>query len=77
MCKQMFGSVLFEEACTLLPKDAIMIEIAPHGLLQPILRKAFPNAVMVPLTQRNNPNNAAFFMAALGKFVFFLKKHIS
>lgn len=68
----MISSVLFEEACSLLPKDAILIEIAPHGLLQPILRKSFPGGVLVPLTQRNNPNNAAFFMAALGKYVFLI-----
>lgn len=73
----MISPVLFEEACSVLPKDAILIEIAPHALLQPILKKSFPSGVLVPLTQRNNPNNAAFFMAALGKYVMihvFLQK---
>lgn len=64
----MISPVFFEEACSLLPKDAILIEIAPQGLLQPILRKSFPGGISMPLTQRNNPNNAAFFMAALGKY---------
>lgn len=61
------STVLFEEACSRLPPDAIVIEIAPHGLLQPIMKRSLPNAIHVPLTQKDNPNNAAFFLAAMGR----------
>lgn len=58
--------VLFEEACLHLPKNAIIIEISPHGLLQAIMKRSFVNAINVPLAQKDNPNNAAFFLEALG-----------
>lgn len=59
--------VLFEETVQLLPQDAIVIEIAPHGLLQAVVKKSLPKAVHIPLTQRGHPNNCEFFLTALGK----------
>lgn len=63
----LLSPVLFEEACSFLPKNSIIIEIAPHGLLQAIMKRSFPKAINVPLAQRNNSNNVAFFLAALGR----------
>lgn len=63
----MLGSVYFEESCSALPQNAIIIEVSPHGMFQSILRTTFPNATYIPLAQRGNQNNAAFFMSALGK----------
>lgn len=59
--------VLFEETSSLLPRKSIVIEIAPHGLLQAIVKKSMPDAIHIPLTQRGHPNNAAHFLTALGK----------
>lgn len=59
--------VLFEETTKLLPSQAIVIEIAPHGLLQAIVKKSMPQAIHIPLTQRAHPNNAIFFLSAVGK----------
>lgn len=59
--------VLFEETVCLLPTQAIVIEIAPHGLLQAIVKKSMPEAIHIPLTQRGNANNSVFFLNALGK----------
>lgn len=59
--------VLFEETTRLLPAQAIVIEIAPHGLLQAIVKKSMPDAIHIPLTQRGHANNAVFFLSALGK----------
>lgn len=59
--------VLFEETSALLPNNALTIEIAPHGLLQAILKKSMPNAVHIGLTQRANKDVTQFFFAALGK----------
>lgn len=61
--------VLFEEASKNLPEDAITIEIAPHGLLQAIIKKCLPNGIHLSLTHRANKENALFFLASLGKYV--------
>ncbi|XP_055853355.1 fatty acid synthase [Episyrphus balteatus] len=63
----LLSSVLFEETFALLPKNSLTIEIAPHGLLQAILKRSMPGGVHVPLTQRGNKNNALFFLGSLGK----------
>ncbi|XP_002137899.4 fatty acid synthase [Drosophila pseudoobscura] len=63
----LLSSVLFEETFALLPKNALTIEIAPHGLLGAILKRSMPSGVHIPLTNRGNKNNALFFLSALGK----------
>jgi fatty acid synthase, animal type len=63
----LLGSVLFEEASDLLPKDALTIEIAPHGLLQAILKGSLPDAVNIPLTKRGHKENSVFLINALGR----------
>lgn len=65
----LLSPVLFEETSQYLPQDAITIEIAPHGLLQAIIKKELPNGIHIPLTQRGNTENAAFLLTALGKYV--------
>ena len=59
------NSVLFEEACEYLPKDVLTIEIAPHGLLQAILKSSFP--VNIPLTRRSDVEGLIFFFNSIGK----------
>lgn len=63
----LLSSVLFEETSKLLPPNALTIEVAPHGLLQAILKKSLPSAVHVSLAKRANDDNVAFFLQALGK----------
>jgi fatty acid synthase, animal type len=63
----LLNPVLFEEASSLLPENAICIEIAPHGLLQAILRRSMAKAVNIPLTQREHKNNDQVLMNAIGK----------
>ena len=63
----LLGSVLFEEASYSVPNDAIVVEIAPHGLLQAILKKSMPNAIHIPLTHRAQPDGVIFLLSALGK----------
>ncbi|XP_043067726.1 fatty acid synthase isoform X1 [Drosophila bipectinata] len=63
----LLNSVLFEETFSLLPQNAMTIEVAPHGLLGAILKRSMSNGVHIPLTNRGNKNNALFFMSALGK----------
>lgn len=63
----LLSSVLFEETSLLLPQNALTIEVAPHGLLQAILKKSMPGAQHVSLTKRADKDNASFFLNALGK----------
>lgn len=63
----LLNSVLFEETSVLLPEKAVTIEIAPHGLLQAILKKSMKSSIHIPLTQRANKSNLSFLLNALGK----------
>lgn len=63
----LLSSVLFEETSALLPNNAMTIEVAPHGLLQAILKKSMPNAVHIGLTKRGNKDNVQYLFNALGK----------
>lgn len=68
----LLSSVLFEEGITHIPKDSILIEIAPHGLLQAILKRSLkPGCTNIPLTQRGHKNGLTFILSALGKYVNF------
>ncbi|KAK7602865.1 hypothetical protein V9T40_006839, partial [Parthenolecanium corni] len=61
--------VLFEEACRHIPKDAICVEIAPHGLLQAILKRSLPEACTnISLTLRSTKkDNLNYLLSGIGK----------
>jgi fatty acid synthase len=62
--------VYFDEASQLIPHNAITVEIAPHGLLQAILKRSLNEGINnVALTQRGHPDGTEFLFAALGKYV--------
>ncbi|XP_051174729.1 fatty acid synthase-like [Leptopilina boulardi] len=62
------NTVLFAETAKCIPSNAIVIEIAPHGLLQAIVRKSLPeNVLNVPLAKRGDSDNVSFLLDALGK----------
>ncbi|XP_044017899.1 fatty acid synthase-like [Aphidius gifuensis] len=64
----LLSAVLFEETSTLIPKDAVTIEIAPHGLLQAILRRSLdPGVTNIALTQRGHVDNVEVFLEGIGK----------
>ncbi|XP_023289558.1 fatty acid synthase [Orussus abietinus] len=64
----LLSPVLFEETSALIPKDAATIEIAPHGLLQAILRRSLPESVMnIPMTQRGHKDNVEVLLQGIGK----------
>lgn len=62
----LLSPVLFREALQHVPSDAILIEIAPHCLLQAILRRAVGSATCLGLMKRND-DNPKFFLNTLGK----------
>ncbi|RUS90834.1 hypothetical protein EGW08_001453, partial [Elysia chlorotica] len=60
--------VLFQEGLQKLPANAIAIEIAPHGLLQAILKRSLSTeSTFVSVMKRFHENNIEFFFASLGK----------
>ncbi|XP_052739229.1 fatty acid synthase-like [Bicyclus anynana] len=63
----LLNSVLFEEILKKIPSNAVLVEIAPHGLLQAILKRSLPESCKhIPLTRRGHPNNTKFLLEAIG-----------
>ena len=63
-------TVYFDEALQQIPHNAITIEIAPHGLLQTILKRSLNEGITnVALAQHDHPDGTEFLLAALGKYV--------
>ena len=65
--KNLLSPVLFEEVLEMVPKNALTIEIAPHGLLKSILKRSMKDGIHLSLTQRDNKEGCLFLMEALGK----------
>lgn len=64
----LLSPVLFQEAIAHIPANAITIEIAPHCLLQAILRRSLPQTVTnISLHKRDHPNNLNFLLSNVGK----------
>ncbi|GBP54608.1 Fatty acid synthase [Eumeta japonica] len=64
----LLSPVLFEETSRLIPDNAVVIEIAPHGLLQAILKRSLgPNCVHIPLTRRGHSDPVTFLLENIGK----------
>lgn len=64
----MRNTVLFNDALKRFPKNAIVIEIAPHGLLQAILKRELPETITnIPLLNKNVDDNEEFLLSAIGK----------
>lgn len=60
--------VLFQEGLNLVPDNAVVIEIAPHALLQAILKRSLkPTCSILPLMKRGHANNLEFFLSHVGK----------
>ncbi|XP_070509346.1 fatty acid synthase-like [Chironomus tepperi] len=65
--KNLLNPVLFEEVTEMLPKNALTIEIAPHGLLKSILKRSLKEGIHLNLTQRDSKNGSHLLMDTLGK----------
>lgn len=69
----MVSPVLFQEGLCRVPRNALLIEIAPHCLLQAILRRSVGSqARCVGLMKRDHADNISFFLSNLGRSVKFL-----
>ncbi|XP_028159018.1 fatty acid synthase-like [Ostrinia furnacalis] len=64
----LLNPVLFEETSRLIPPNAVLVEIAPHGLLQAILKRSLPSTCNnVTLTRRGHPDNNLLVLEGIGK----------
>lgn len=64
----LLSPVLFQEALAHVPDNALVIEIAPHALLQAILKRSLNSkCINVGLMSRSSPDNSVFFLSAIGK----------
>ncbi|GAB6033129.1 hypothetical protein CHUAL_012739 [Chamberlinius hualienensis] len=60
--------VYFKEAMAKVPKDALVVEIGPHALLQAIVKRNLgPDGSYFPLQKRNQPDGLLSFLTQLGK----------
>ncbi|XP_022162608.1 fatty acid synthase-like [Myzus persicae] len=63
----LLNPVLFEETCVHIPSNAVVIEIAPHGLLQAIMKRSMSKLVHIPLTQKVFGDSVRYLLMAIGK----------
>ncbi|XP_037610720.1 fatty acid synthase [Sebastes umbrosus] len=60
--------VLFHEGLGLVPDNAVVVEIAPHALLQAILKRSLKHTCSIlPLMKKGHTNNLDFFLSNIGK----------
>ncbi|XP_028825311.1 fatty acid synthase [Denticeps clupeoides] len=60
--------VLFQEGLSHMPDNAVVVEIAPHALLQAILKRSLKTTcTILPLMKRGHANNLEFFLSHMGK----------
>ncbi|XP_053606924.1 fatty acid synthase-like [Plodia interpunctella] len=64
----LLSPVRFATGLQSLPTRALVLELAPHALLQAVLKRALPApAAHVPLVRRDAPDAALHLLAAIGK----------
>jgi len=64
----LLNSVLFDEAFNHVRKGSVVIELAPHGLLQDVLNNSSKkNITSIALALRNNDDGLGYLLSALGK----------
>uniref|UniRef100_A0A2K5Q2X1 Fatty acid synthase n=2 Tax=Cebus imitator TaxID=2715852 RepID=A0A2K5Q2X1_CEBIM len=60
--------VLFQEALWHVPEHAVVLEIAPHALLQAVLKRGLkPSCTIIPLMRKDHRDNLELFLASVGK----------
>ncbi|XP_036924219.1 fatty acid synthase [Sturnira hondurensis] len=60
--------VLFQEALWHVPENAVVLEIAPHGLLQAVLKRGLKSScTTIPLMKKDHEDNLHFFLSNVGR----------
>ncbi|KAK6634166.1 hypothetical protein RUM44_004774 [Polyplax serrata] len=64
----LLSPVLFRDGMKHIPENAIVIEVAPHCLLQAVLKRALPpSCTPVGLMKRGHADNLSFLFSSIGK----------
>lgn len=63
----LLNPVRFSSGMEKLPKNALVVEIAPHGLLQGIVKQNISECEYIGLTHRNTEDSVVYLLQALGK----------
>lgn len=63
----MLNPVRFAETMSKLPENSLLIEIAPSGLLQSILKQSIPNGKCISLTKRGAQDGVIHLLQSIGK----------
>ncbi|KAI5638917.1 acyl transferase domain-containing protein [Phthorimaea operculella] len=67
LTNNLVSPVYFEEAARHIPENAVVVEVAPHGLLQAIMKRSHPECTHIPLTRRGHDNPLKLIFEAFGK----------
>ncbi|KAJ8025187.1 Fatty acid synthase [Holothuria leucospilota] len=68
LVNNLVSPVLFHEAVCKIPSDAIVIEIAPHGLMEVLLKRSLhQDCDYFTLMHRKEPDNLHYFLSIIGK----------
>ncbi|KAM5309029.1 fatty acid synthase [Glossophaga mutica] len=60
--------VLFQEALWHVPENAVVVEIAPHALLQAVLKRGLKSScTIIPLMKKDHRDNLQFFLSNVGQ----------
>ena len=60
--------VLFQEALRHIPEGAVVVEIAPHCLLQAVLKRSLGSECsVIPLMKKDHMDNTDFFLSNVGR----------
>lgn len=66
----LLSPVRFEAAMRSVPAGAVVVELAPHGLMQPLIRRGLPDgATTIGLTRRGHRDGLRFLLENVGKYV--------
>ncbi|XP_067208438.1 fatty acid synthase-like [Linepithema humile] len=60
------SAVSFDKTAQLIPRNAVILEIAPDAILQSVMKELF-DATSIMLLQRNHEDNVKVFLRGLGK----------
>lgn len=63
----LLNPVLFDEIVAMLPANAMSIEISPHGLLKPLLKRSLKEGIHFSLAERGNKNGTSLTLNTLGQ----------
>ncbi|XP_048487531.1 fatty acid synthase isoform X3 [Plutella xylostella] len=63
----LLSPVRFADAIKEIPERALVIELAPHALLQAVLKRAIKGAACVPLVRRDQPRPLVQLLSGVGK----------